>query len=292
MLNFDPNAAAQTSATGQPSQPLAPSPADSVPTVSDFRTVDEAVKEGGDSWRDASVNVCRHLIANNECFSSGEVARFLRMVNPNLRFAVSQVGEYIRDNYFQGNLGLYDDGNGLGAMPVQVYRQTQGLFPDRTPANRDVFVYGPDAASALAHDFEVYVPVPGQTQSDVANRDASPWPAQPPAPRTPASVSIGLPTVKVGSDNRLYLPRKVVDAYCSLGHIIDGNTKVYVAFDDDLGRPHALVSFQDNGGKEYTIWQGSGRIAFYPDTDNGYTWNPGDEFTVVVSNDGIIVNLG
>jgi hypothetical protein len=258
----------------------------SEPTTTPFATVDEAVLSAKGNWRTAVTNVAKHLVANEEGLSSGEIARFLRMVDPNLRFAVGAVGEYLRDNYFGGNIGLYDDPDtGCGTIPCQVARQTEGLFPDRTPANLDVMVYHRTADLARDHDFEVFVPFPGQAHADVANRDANPAPAQAPQPRTPSTVSVHLPDVAVKGDNRLYIPRKVVDAYCALGNVIDGNTQVFVAFESG----YAQVAFEDNGGTEYNIWQGTGRIAFYP--GDGVSWTPGDTFPVKVDNEGIHVKL-
>lgn len=111
-------------------------------------------------WRQSVVALVAHLIQENECFSSGEIARHLRNTNKKLVFSVPRLGEYVRD-LFYGQMPEYQTPNGPVA-PVQVSRVTQGLFPDRTPAGVNVFVYGPDVALCEAHEFEVFIPRPDE----------------------------------------------------------------------------------------------------------------------------------
>lgn len=115
-------------------------------------------------WRDAADALMAALIANMECFSSGEIARHLRLNCSDLRFSVPGLGSFIRDQFYSGALPQYpDDGMGGGPVDVsQMPRTTQGLYPNRTAAGVEVFVYCPDQAMGDVHEFEVYVPKPGQ----------------------------------------------------------------------------------------------------------------------------------
>ena len=121
----------------------------------------EAIKNSA-NWRDAVVDAIGYYTANNLCFSSGEIAAELRTHRTDLLFSVLNLGEYTRDLYYNGQI-VYTDDDGDDLQALQVARTTSGT--GRTPAGRTVFVYGPDASEAQAHDFEVDIPNPGKKTS-------------------------------------------------------------------------------------------------------------------------------
>lgn len=114
-------------------------------------------------WEDAVDTVVGILVRNDECFSSGEVVKYIRAARPDMRFSAARVGERVRTNYRAGTLPAYFHG-----YPVQVSRYTSGVHGG--PVGQLVFVYGPDTYRASAHDFEVDVPHPQQVapQAQVA----------------------------------------------------------------------------------------------------------------------------
>ena len=113
-------------------------------------------------WRGSVDALIQTLTSTNRCYSSGELARILRICAPSLRFAVPGIGEYTRDAFYGDNLPEYDDGQGNPVAPVQIGRMTQGLFPSRTGAGQMVFVYGPCQAACDVAEYEVYIPRPGR----------------------------------------------------------------------------------------------------------------------------------
>lgn len=146
--------------------------------------ISQSLGDGG-VWRAACDAVVSYRLANGKPFSSGEVAAILRTFDPTLNFAVSGVGERLRDAFGQGEFDfsapeiekdtfgnpelddngdpkLVVDGNGDVVMTKtpaqQVSRYTEGL--GRTPAGVLVFVYAPSYADGEAHNFEVDIPRP------------------------------------------------------------------------------------------------------------------------------------
>ena len=116
--------------------------------ISDSRNLDTI--KNAINWRDAVNSLLTFWISEGRCFSSGEVAACLRTHMPDLKFSVPKVGEFVRE-LFYSSIGPYPGGEAV----VQVPRFTVGKFPDRTPAQTEVFVYGPTADACNAHDFEV-----------------------------------------------------------------------------------------------------------------------------------------
>ena len=120
----------------------------------------KALITGQTDWRAAAEATIEYLIAEGQCFSSGEVARWLRICEPSLMFSVPSLGVYIRDLFDNQNMPQYpDDGWGQPVYPSQVPRTTQGFT--RTPAGIEVMVYCPDQQEGFAHGFEVDIPKPG-----------------------------------------------------------------------------------------------------------------------------------
>ena len=106
--------------------------------------------QSGSSWQDQALVIIEARVNGGVCFSSGEVARVLRLSNPSLRFSVLRLGEFIRDLYQCNNLPTYSLSGGL--YPVQVSRYTEN--------GTEVFVYGPTEDDCESHSFEVDIPKP------------------------------------------------------------------------------------------------------------------------------------
>ena len=132
-------------------------------------------------WRDAVVALVQWFVANDRCFSSGEVCAYIRTYRSDLEFRATTLGEYLR-RWFDNDpnptfpvppaFPQYDDGLGGQLYPSQVARTTTGVartldgrtVVTRTPPGCTVFVYAKDGAEGYAHDFEVYVPDPSDPQ--------------------------------------------------------------------------------------------------------------------------------
>lgn len=258
-------------------------------------TTDDLVKlyltglpdQPGADWREYVNDLVDHLVSNMMCFSSGEIARWLRMFKPDLRFSVLSIGEHLRDLFYANGLGMFpDDGEGNGAVtPAQVPRITTGL--GRTPAGVEVFVYAPSEDLGLAHPFEVDIPKPG------GQATTYPSPPPPPAKKKDAVTIAGqaqpLVALKatVQQDRRLQIPRAAFEAFVHFcGITLRGGDPVYVAVENDK----ATITVDDpgNGAKKYDLWADSGRVSF-PSTTTPF--NPGDVFLVNIAPTGLTVDL-
>lgn len=109
-------------------------------------------------WRTVALAFVDYRIGTDQCFSSGEIARELRLYRPDLVFGVGELGEHLRQQHQNQALAAYDDGFDE-AYPVNVTRTTTGR--GRTPAGVQVVVYGKTPTDAQQHDFEVDIPPPG-----------------------------------------------------------------------------------------------------------------------------------
>lgn len=114
--------------------------------------------EQAPDWKSVGLALVHYRIETDQCFSSGEIARDLRLFRPDLVFGVGELGAFLRNQHQNKLLLSYDDGFG-DFYPVKVMRTTQGH--GRTPAGVSVVIYGRDQAHAQQHDFEVDIPPPG-----------------------------------------------------------------------------------------------------------------------------------
>lgn len=252
----------------------------------------KAALDGHADWHPAANALVDHLIAEGECFSSGEVARWMRIHRPDLRFSVPTLGEHVRDLYYAGSMPQYpDDGYGVPMPPTQVPRTTQGLC--RTPAGIQVFVYCPEAQKGFAHNFEVDIPTPGGA--------ATVYPNPPPVQTQPAS---GAPTIQitgasnvplvalkatVQQDRRLQVPRSAFEAFVHFcGIPMKGGDPVYVLIEADK----AVITLADpgNGAKPYDLTRDRGRVSF-PAMPGTQPFEPGDVFMVNIAPAGLTVDL-
>lgn len=224
-------------------------------------------------WRGAVVDLLNFWIPIGRCFSSGEVASAIRVHRPDLRFSVPNLGEFLRDCFYGGTLPTYppvDDGNGVMVdVPVTMSpRFTVGLFPDRTPAGTQVFVYGPEVGACDAHEFEVFIPNPslGETMAS-APQPATGTPQPVRGSVSKVAVTIGGAKSPVGdidatvyADGRLCISRAAFEACVHLsGTPIKGGDPVFVK----CGPTEAVVTLDDmTGSVRYDLWTTQGRIAF------------------------------
>ncbi|MEL6344657.1 MAG: hypothetical protein AAFV53_16190 [Myxococcota bacterium] len=114
--------------------------------------------ENDPDWKKVAMAFVNYRIGTDQCFSSGEIARELRVYRPDLVFGVGELGEHLRAQHQAKTMASYDDGFDE-IYPIKVQRQTTGK--GRTPAGIQVVVYAKDPADAQNHDFEVDIPPPG-----------------------------------------------------------------------------------------------------------------------------------
>ena len=260
----------------------------------------DAVKAANGDPKLAVVNVVNALVANDQCFSSGEVVRILRIVDPSLNFSVKSVGVSMREAFFRGEMPPYDLEDGQ-TFPLQVSRTCQGLFPDRTPAGQMVFVYGSTDESCEEHEFEVFTPVPNQDLTQVDSRDKAPaTPAQPVAPKGPLTTDKDAEvvvlqgkevkatlTAKVTAESRLYIPRKAFEHHAFLrGKGMRGGDAVYISNSSEEV-VISLAPIQD--GTEFTLEATRGRVKVPNST--GAPFAPDDEYEIVITADDIRIVL-
>lgn len=271
-------------------------------------------------WRTATTDLITWLVANDRCFSSGEVAAYLRTYRPDLAFSVPGVGEYIRNAYDNGGLPSYDDGQGGTLYPTQVPRTTTGIartldgrtVQTRTPVGQSVFVYAKDGVDGFAHDFEVYIPAYDDPQAQRAVLYTGLAPSAPVVVSTPsatpgaAPVVSAPPTPQVGviitgalkkddlvayvtNDRRLTVPRAAFEAFVALTGIpLRGGPNgdpVYVTFD---GRKVVITRDASPTSQVYHLWVTRGRIAIQ-NCPGGTT--PGEKFTVTVTSQALTIDL-
>lgn len=254
---------------------------------------------GVTDWRAATDALVAHIIEEGECFSSGEIARHLRLASPGLRFSVPNIGEYVRDQFYAGSMPEYevsDPYGGVDEVPVsQVPRVTQGLYPMRTPAGVSVFVYAPDQSDGDGHDFEVYVPKPGETDE--------PQPVTPPqiplaAPATPGTPASGKAPVSiqgsvkpslsaadykatVNSENRLCITRQAFEACVHMGgKPMKGGDPIFISFvGNDVNISQTPIGVPDEGA--YSLATERGRVLFTAQ-DPGNPFVPGTVYSLSI----------
>jgi hypothetical protein len=264
----------------------------------------------GTSWRTLANDLIDFLISEGACFSSGEVARWLRIHMPNERFSVPTLGEHVRDLFYAGGMGMYpDDGYGSPVYPSQVPRTTQGL--GRTPAGVQVFVYCPDQNDGFNHPFEVDIPFPGGQPTSYPTvptpggqamqhppAQQVHMPTQPAKPKQPVKITgSAAPTkyatiqAKVHDDRRLCIPRSAFELYVHFtGQPMKGGDPVFVSMSKDkvlvsLQATNALTSVATT---TYDLSTTRGRVLI-PHPANPFT--PGDVYDVTVASDGLTVDL-
>ena len=246
-------------------------------------------------WRTAVSDLIAFWIGEGKCFSSGEVASALRVHRTDLRFSVPNLGEFIRDLFYGGSMPEYaDDGAGNPTLPSMSPRFTVGLFPDRTPAGIQVFVYGPNAGACDAHEFEVFIPNPAknETMADAPTPATPvPQPARGQSGKGPVTIGgsktpVGDVTATVWPDGRIGIPRAAFEVCVHLaGTPIKGGDPVFVKCDAN----EAVITLGDVAGStRYDLWTTQGRIAF---ANPAKPFNPGDSFKLTIEAGKITVRF-
>lgn len=246
-------------------------------------------------WRQAAVDLVNFWIGQGRCFSSGEVAAALRIHRPDLRFSVPRIGETLRDLFWSNQMPPYaDDGNGMGpASPTQIIRFCTGRFPDRTPANTEVFVYGPNQMACESHEFEIFIPKPGESMSD-APVPAVSLPASQTGMGTAmhsagiqvygAKIAVNQIRASALSDGRLYIPRTAFEALCCLnGTPIRQGDSVYVKADDV--KVEITLTDMGNSAKPRKLVDGKGSLTLQGKLVGG------SHFLCAVDKDKITIDL-
>jgi hypothetical protein len=113
--------------------------------------------ENDPDWKKVAMAFIDYRVGTDQCFSSGEIARDIRLYRPDLVFGVRELGEYVRCEHQAGKFASYDDGFDE-VYPVSAQRTTTGS--GRTPSGLSVVVYAKTQAEASQHSFEVDIPPP------------------------------------------------------------------------------------------------------------------------------------
>lgn len=270
-------------------------------------------------WRTGVTDLVAWMVANDRCFSSGEVAAYMRTCRPDFAFRVSGVGDVIRDAYDNGTFPNYDDGTGTSVYATQVPRTATGIartldgrtVTTKTPPGQPVFVYAKDGGEGFAHDFEIYVPDFDDPTAQRATLYTGPAPVAAPVVSTPSATPGGAPVVSappsasvgnlitgtlskddqtayVRPDRRLCVPRAAFEAFVNLTGIPlrggQNGDPVYVTVDGD----EVFITRDANPSSQvYHLWANRGRIA----VANTPATTPGDKFKVIVSATSLTIDL-
>lgn len=231
------------------------------------------------TWQDAVCTLIDHDCRTDTCFSSGELARTLRLERPDFRFHVTEIGEFVKDLFHQGAIE-YRDRHGRVTPAVQVPRRTEGL--SRTPANTEVFVYAPTPMIGAAHEFEVEIPRMGFTPTALERQ------------RFAAATAIANAEMvaTVHGDGRLCIPRRAFEQLShATGVAIRGGDDVWIAV--EIGTSgHNLRVYLDkrDGCQAYALSSERGRVRLSaPSQLAGFT--PGDRFAIEIDQDALLISL-
>ncbi len=228
-------------------------------------------------WQDAVCVCVDYALVLDRCFSSGEIAKYLREERADFRFGVTEIGEFVKDLFHSGAIE-YSDAEGESWAAVQVPRRTEG--GSRTPANTEVFVYAPSVAAGKVHEFEVEIPRPGFTPTALELQRFAVASAQ-------ANAEM---VASVHADGRLCIPRR---AFESLSHAtqvaIRGGDRVWVEILDG-GAGLRIYLGQRDGCSEHDLSQDRGRVRFSA-PDSRVSFVQGARHPIVVEAGGLTIRL-
>jgi hypothetical protein len=233
------------------------------------------------TWQDAVCALIDHACRTQTCFSSGELARALRLERPDFRFAVTELGEFVKDLFHQGAIE-YRDPNGRVTRAVQVPRRTDGH--SRTPAGTEVFVYAPTPVRGDAHEFEVEIPRPGFTPTALERQRFA----------AAAAIANAEMIATVHGDGRLCIPRRAFEQLShATGVSIRGGDEVWITV--ELGRSgragHLRVYLEQRDGcQAHALSPDRGRVRLSaPAQLPGFT--PGARFSIEIEAGALLVSL-
>ena len=225
------------------------------------------------TWQDAVCTLIDDHVNDGTCFSSGELARAIRLARPDFRFAVTELGEFVKDLFHQGAI----DYSGVSA--VQVPRRTTGR--SRTPAGTEVFVYAPNPQVGGGHDFEVEIPRPGFTPTDLERKRFAAAAAQ-------ANAEM---IATVHGDGRLCIPRRAFEQLShATGVAMRGNDRIWIGVESDAPVTLRVYLEQRDGCSAYALQPERGRVRFSA-PDELPKFMPGARFAIVVDGEGLRIDL-
>lgn len=247
--------------------------------------IQEAIKDSSD-WRNAAINIINLRTQDEEPFSSGEIARDLRLHRPDFAFSVLSVGEFIRDMFYSMGF-VYNAG-----PAYQVPRIASGKF--RTPQGQAVFVYCPEPDAGMEHDFEVDIPKPPTQAALDSEDDQAALPADPKKDTNPIEIigqihADGSTSFKatVHSDGRMQIPRTAFEAFVhQTSKPLRGGDPVFIRVTDK--RITVSLEEADNFHK-HDISKDRGRVRFMSPTNNAFM--PGSSYAIKVTNKNIVIDL-
>jgi hypothetical protein len=233
------------------------------------------------TWQDAVCTILDHFCMNDRCFSSGELARILRIERADLRFAVTELGEFVKDLFHQGAIE-YRDRHGRVTSAVQVPRRTAGH--SRTPAGTEVFIYAPNPALGNSHRFEVQIPRPNFTPTNLELQRFAAAAAQ-------ANAEM---VASVHGDGRLCIPRRAFEQLShATGIAIRGGDEVFVSVSVDAhgtGETLHVYLRAQPGSTAHGLSSERGRVRFSAPSELP-AFIPGARFAITVVGDALRITL-
>ncbi len=233
------------------------------------------------TWQNAVCTLLDHFCMHDRCFSSGELARILRIERADFRFAVTELGEFVKDLFYQGAIE-YRDRHGRVTPAVQVPRRTGGR--SRTPAGTEVFVYAPSPADGDAHRFEVEIPRPNFTPTSLELQRFAAAAAQ-------ANAEM---VASVHGDGRLCIPRRAFEQLShATGVAIRGGDQVYVSVHYDAhgtGETLRVHLRAHPGTTAHGLSAERGRLRFTAPRELP-AFVPGSRFAIEVVDDALSITL-
>jgi hypothetical protein len=233
------------------------------------------------TWQDAVCTLIDHCCETDACFSSGELARILRIERSDFRFAVTELGEFVKDLFHEGAI-VYRDVHGWATAAVQVPRRTAGR--SRTPAGTEVFVYAPSPELGLAHAFEVEIPRPAFIPTDLERRRFA----------AAAAVANAEMLASVHGDGRLCIPRRAFEQLShATGVAIRGGDQVWVELEaDPFGTDERLRIYLEPrpGCSAHALSPERGRVRFTAPSELP-AFVPGTRYAIEIDGDGLSILL-
>ena len=237
------------------------------------------------TWQDAVCTLIDHYSLSDACFSSGEIARALRLERPDFRFAVTEIGEFVKDLFHQGAVE-YRDRHGRVTAAVQVPRRTDGR--SRTPAGTEVFVYAPTPVLGQGHDFEVEIPRPAFSPTALERQRFAAAAAQ-------ANAEM---VASVHGDGRLCVPRRAFEELShATGVSIRGGDQVWIGVErgsgssSGPGKDAVRIYLEDRDGcTAHGLQPDRGRVRFMAPGSLA-AFAPGARFAIEIVGDGLSIVL-
>lgn len=229
------------------------------------------------TWQDAVCTMIDLKTSTDTPFSSGELAKALRDDRPDFRFAVAELGEFVKDLFHAGSIDFYGP-HGRVSPAAQVPRRTTGR--SRTPVNTEVFVYAPTLSAGNGHDFEVDIPRPGFTPTALERQRFAAAAAQ-------ANAEM---VASVHGDGRLCVPRRAFEELShATGEAIRGGDQVYLQVSDNHDALHLYLSMRP-GCTAHNLSPDRGRVRFSAPA-GVRSFSGGARHTIEVEGDRLTVRL-